>query len=597
MSQPTALELALNAPRAYHDYRLKSYIDDPKELFVEARIIERIPHPKLTKFLAYATNLAQEIEIVFFKTTPFHEKLFHPGATLYLAGRAQRFGRWQLTQPKRIANYKVGRIYAEYKTSMRGDHYEALKERILTRKNLLAEGLPEDVVEALLTIHYPDEAFYKEFRRRGEFWGKYLEALKFAEAFGYLRKLSKKRVRRKAKASCKKSLQPFLDHLPFTLTDDQLKALADIAADLASNVAAKRVVVGDVGSGKSVVMFGAAWLAHPRRSILMAPTTILATQLFEEAKRLLPPDVKVGLVVSGRSYTKEELERYHLLVGTHALLYQDLPDACLVMVDEQHRFGTEQRERLKKLVESKEGAPHFLQFSATPIPRTKAMIDSALVDFSFIRQTPFKKNITTEVIGKDDFKRLLAHIKAETDAGRQVLIVYPLVEESEAYGYKSLEEAAAFWQKHFDGVYVTHGKDKDKDEVLKEFCERGKILLATTVVEVGISLPKLSTIVVVGAENLGLATLHQLRGRVSRTGLEGYCYLYTHDPANERLQAFARTSSGFEIAELDLKFRKSGDILQGKEQSGKAFRWLSMAEDAKILERVKQRLAELAGAQ
>jgi ATP-dependent DNA helicase RecG len=318
----------------------------------------------------------------------------------------------------------------------------------------------------------------------------------------------------------------------------------------------------------------------------MAPTTILARQLYEEAKKLLPKEIEVALVTNKEK--PQNLGRYHLLVGTHALLYQKLPEACLVMVDEQHRFGTEQRERLKKLVQKREGAPHFLQFSATPIPRTKALMDSALVDFSFIKQTPFQKDITTKVISKEDFGALLEHIRAQIAKGHQVLIVYPLVQECEAYGYKSLEEAASFWERNFEGVYVTHGKDSQKDKVLQEFRDHGNILLATTVVEVGISLPRLTTVVIVGAENMGLATLHQLRGRVSRTGLKGYCFLYTNDKSNKRLQEFAKVTSGFDIAELDLKFRKSGDILEGKEQSGKAFKWLSLAEDARIIERVKR---------
>ncbi len=175
-----------------------------------------------------------------------------------------------------------------------------------------------------------------------------------------------------------------------------------------------------------------------------------------------------------------------------------------------------------------------------------------------------------------------------------MLVVYPLVEESEQYEYKSLAEAESFWRRYFDGVYVTHGKDSQKDEVLKEFRDHGKILLATTVIEVGISLPRLTTIVVVGAENMGLATLHQLRGRVSRTGLKGYCFLYTNDPNNKRLLEFAKIKSGFEVAELDLKYRKSGDIVTGKEQSGKAFKWIEMAEDKEIVERAKARLDSLA---
>jgi len=296
-------------------------------------------------------------------------------------------------------------------------------------------------------------------------------------------------------------------------------------------------------------------------------------------------------VTQGRE--EGDLESAHFIIGTHALLYRDLPAAPLVMVDEQHRFGTEQRKRLERLVAGEMGdaKPHYLQFSATPIPRTQAMIDSALVDVTLIEGTPFKKEIATAVVGKSDFPALLEHIEKETSEGRQVLVVYPLVESSEHIGYRSLEESEAFWRKRFGGVYVTHGKDREKDAVLKEFADKGKILLATTVIEVGISLPRLSTIVIVGAERMGLATLHQLRGRVSRTGLKGYCFLFTHRPESERLAAFARTDNGFEIARLDLKFRASGDMLSGRVQSGKTFRWLDMAEDEEIVKEAKRKAA------
>jgi len=166
-------------------------------------------------------------------------------------------------------------------------------------------------------------------------------------------------------------------------------------------------------------------------------------------------------------------------------------------------------------------------------------------------------------------------------------MIYPLVEQSDALAYQSIEEAKGFWQKRFDDVYVTHGKDKNKEEVLQTFREKGKILLATTVVEVGISLPRLTTIVIVGAERLGLSTLHQLRGRVSRNGLKGHCYLYSNNLKNPRLDAFVKTTNGFDIAALDLKFRKSGDLLVGKTQSGDKFRWIDIGEDERIVQKVK----------
>jgi ATP-dependent DNA helicase RecG len=232
-----------------------------------------------------------------------------------------------------------------------------------------------------------------------------------------------------------------------------------------------------------------------------------------------------------------------------------------------------------------------LQFSATPIPRTQAMMDTAHIDVSLIQQTPFTKNITTKIIHKGDFASLLGHIRGEIAQNHQVLLVYPLVEQSEMINYQSIDEARGYWEKHFDHVYVTHGGDKDKEQVLQEFRDNGSILIATTVVEVGISLPCLTTVVMVGAERLGLATLHQLRGRVSRTGLQGYCYLYTNTTGkNERLEAFSTCVSGFEIAALDLRFRNSGDLLEGSIQSGKKLTWVDMGTDEEIVKDVIRKL-------
>jgi len=194
------------------------------------------------------------------------------------------------------------------------------------------------------------------------------------------------------------------------------------------------------------------------------------------------------------------------------------------------------------------------------------------------------------VIHYSDFKVLIIHIKQEIQKNNQVLIVYPLVQQSEVIDYQSIEEARGYWEKNFEDVYVTHGKDKEKEQVLLDFRENGKILIATTVVEVGISLPRLTTVIIVGAERLGLSTLHQLRGRVSRTGLKGYCYLYTNQNSSDRLDKFVETKSGFDIANLDLKYRKSGDLLKGSSQSGNQFKWVDLAEDEDIVRRVRYEL-------
>jgi ATP-dependent DNA helicase RecG len=219
------------------------------------------------------------------------------------------------------------------------------------------------------------------------------------------------------------------------------------------------------------------------------------------------------------------------------------------------------------------------------------MIESAHIDVSLITSTPFTKDIDSKVIHKSDFKELIEHIKVEISKENQVLIVYPLVEKSEFLEYQSIEEARSYWEKNFDDVYVTHGKDKEKEQVLVDFRDKGKLLISTTVVEVGISLPRLTTVVMVGAERLGLSTLHQLRGRVSRTGLKGYCYLYTNQNSSRRLDEFVNTTSGFDIANLDLKFRKSGDLLKGTNQSGNQFRWFDFADDLSVVQEVKESLA------
>jgi ATP-dependent DNA helicase RecG len=214
-----------------------------------------------------------------------------------------------------------------------------------------------------------------------------------------------------------------------------------------------------------------------------------------------------------------------------------------------------------------------------------------MVDVSLIEETPFKKSIETSIITREDFASLISHIQREINQNHQVLIIYPLVESNQKVPYFSIDEARDFWEGKFEGVYVTHGKDKNKDTILQNFRDNGKILLATTVVEVGISLPRLTTIVIVGAERLGLASLHQLRGRVGRNGLRSWCYLYTNlNSPPKRLIEFCKTTNGFDIAKLDLKYRDSGDILDGTIQSGQKFRWLNLAEDEEIIKEAKERV-------
>ncbi|MDX1295917.1 MAG: ATP-dependent DNA helicase RecG [Sulfurimonadaceae bacterium] len=572
--------LAVLAPAAFEDRRLQPTLQPHMNQTVDATVEAVSRTPQTLKVTLFVHNFGHKIDAVLFRPKPYMARQFVIGERNYYYGRIEcGGGRCQMPHPQKVT--EVGGLIPKYKTELRTDVMARLVKRHLNEAALLAEGLPSWVVTMLLQVHFPQQ---QPLVRPGSGYSEdAMRALKFAELYDYMRRLQGKRRYFDAKMQLNGSWQPWASSLPFTLTQEQQSAISDIATDFSKPVAARRMIVGDVGAGKTMVIMAAAMMARPNRSILMAPTTILANQLFEEAQKFLQ-GFKIALVTN--TSKKEPLEGYDFIIGTHALLYRDLPDAALVMVDEQHRFGTAQRALLEQLVSEGEKRPHYLQFSATPIPRTQAMIDAAHIDVSLITQTPYKKDITTTVIRKEDFPGLLEHIKEELAHERQVLIVYPLVEQSESFGYQSIDEARSYWERNFEKVFVTHGKDKAKEEVLVRFREEGNILLATTVVEVGISLPRLSTVVIVGAERLGLSTLHQLRGRVSRTGLKGYCYLFTHQKTTERIDAFATTDNGFDIAALDLKFRQSGDLLTGKNQSGKKFMWVDMAEDEAIVKEV-----------
>ena len=583
----TLLDLALILPSRYEDTRLSERIEVGKTGTFEAEVVEAEQRPGQFRVRFFLPGFSQEMTGVFFRATPYHYRLFARGSRHIIQGKVIQYrSRLQISQPKAIK--EAGRIVPRYKAAVKESEIKALIETYVSERRLYAEGLQSPEVETLLALHFPQRS--SRSIHSTDYDEETVAVLKFVEAYNHLRKLRKKRRNYPALEALDGDPAPFIRSLPFSLTGDQRKAIEELRRDLSqSERAARRMIIGDVGSGKTMVILAAAVIAGRRKSILMAPTSLLARQIYDEACRHLPAQIKTALVVQGGS--EGEYRKADFVVGTHALLYlEDLSRASLVMVDEQHRFGTRQRALLEALVSKGERRPHYLQFSATPIPRSQAMMESELVDVTLIQEIPFEKKIHSRVVGREDFKELLARIESELERGHQALIVYPLVEGSSEIPYQSLDEARGFWEKRYEGVYVTHGKDKEKEKVLEEFRDRGRILLATTVIEVGISLPRLTTIVIVGAERLGLATLHQLRGRVGRNGLESWCYLYSNHPDNERLRRFCETTSGFDIARLDLAYRDSGDIVDGTIQSGQKFRWLDLAEDEEVIRRAKERI-------
>lgn len=577
------LDLALLLPSSYRSTHLSSSIELGIVSTFEAKV-NSVSYINGRLYLTfYLPKFNRTISSTIFRVTPYHHKLYTIGSSHYIQGKVDKYrGDIQMNQP--LSLNKIGEIIPKYSiTSISQSSMNSLVFNYITEKNLYAEGLNRDEVSTILSLHFP-----KKMEDIEEY---NIDVLKFIEAFNYIKKLKGKKKESPALSILNGSLTLFIKNLPFKLTSEQKRVIEEIRVDFSSNKkATKRMVIGDVGSGKTIIILASAVMAYPQKSILMAPTSLLAIQIYEEAVKFLPKEMKIALVMQGKKSNGDYLES-DFIIGTHAILFKEnMPEVPLIMVDEQHRFGTKQRALLEAMVAKNEKKPHFLQFSATPIPRTQAMIQSELINVSLVTTTPFKKDITSRVIGREDFYKLLEDIKSEISKNHQVLIVYPLVEESIAIPYQSLEEGRDFWEKRFEKVYVTHGKDKNKEEVLTKFRESGNILLATTVVEVGISLPRLTLIVIVGAERLGLATLHQLRGRVGRLGLKSWCYLFSNDKKNSRLNAFTETQSGFEIARLDLKFRNSGDIVDGTVQSGIQFKFLDLAEDEDIVARAKSRV-------
>ena len=604
------LDLVLKLPKSFEDTSLAAAPKDG-HVSVAVEIKSAYRQGGMLHAVCWCEAWEQNVKIVIFNAKPWHHGAFKVGKSVFVSGKcAYAYGSWQLTNPKIVT--KINEIIPKYKLSLRDDSFKNLIQRYVNLPNLLEAGLAPKEARFLLDLHRGDEksvamldALVRE--KAGE------EVLKFVEIYNYLKKLNAKKTRFKAPKINLFDISSWLKNLPFAPTTDQLNAIADLRADFSGEDAVRRVVMGDVGSGKTLVMLAAALSVYPGPALIMAPTSILAEQIYAEAARLLPDFMRALLVKSG---DKPKFDGVNLIIGTHVLLYQSLPAAPLVMIDEQHRFGSNQREKINALASGglgrdpqhdeadgkfeedeqsnlteispqnrqtktvDETRAHVVQFSATPIPRTLSMIQSSFAEFSFLRQMPFEKRIHTQILQSADFGELLAHIKAQIAKGKQVAVIYPLVEGSESSNYQGLEDAQGFWRANFANVYVTHGKDKEKEQVLREFRERGDVLLSTTVVEVGISLPRLSTIVIVGAERLGLASLHQLRGRVGRNGGSGFCFLFTKlkNPPS-RLMEFCETLDGFKIAEIDLKNRQSGDILNGAFQHGATFKYYDYEEE------------------
>lgn len=391
-----------------------------------------------------------------------------------------------------------------------------------------------------------------------------------------------------------------IENLPFKLTDDQIKAVKDIYEDLTGTKRMNRLLQGDVGSGKTIVSFIALYINYlgGYQGALMAPTEILARQHYENILKILP-DLKVGLLtgklkVKGKReiYAKIANNELDIVIGTHALISDDVKysNLGLVITDEQHRFGVNQRSNLK----NKGLMPDVLYMSATPIPRTYAITLFGDMDISYIKNKPMgRKEVITYLKNEQEIKEVLSLMLEELKKGHQIYVIAPLIEESDKIDLKNVEDLKEKMERAFGKVCnidIMHGKlsNKAKEEVMNRFKENEvQILISTTVIEVGVDVPNATVMVVFDSYRFGLSALHQLRGRVGRSDLQSYFVLISNYEA-ERLNVLTKTNDGFKVSEEDFKMRGSGDLFGIKQSGDMNFKIADLKKDYKILLKAKE---------
>ena len=529
-----------------------------------------IPHPELELVSEYKKKLQTKMQPVY----PSTEKLTNSGVS-----------------NKLMRGYLQNLLQQTYDSIQ-----ESLSQEIIDDFGLMSKR------DALLNVHFPKS---QEHLAKAQF------RLKFEELFFIQLQLIRKKLINKTKIKgfvfeqVAEQFNTFYhQNLPFELTNAQKRVLKEIRKDVASGAQMNRLLQGDVGSGKTIVALLTMLMAidNGYQATIMAPTEILANQHYTAVSELLKNmNVTVSLL-TGSTKTKkrriihESLEdgSLHILVGTHALLEDKVQfkNLGIAIIDEQHRFGVKQR---SKLWLKNDIPPHILVMTATPIPRTLAMSVYGDLDISVIDELPpGRKEVKT--VHRYDSNRLsvFKFLKDEIAKGRQVYIVYPLIQESEAMDYKDLMDGYESISREFPSpnyqISIVHGKMKaaDKDYEMQRFVNREtQIMVATTVIEVGVNVPNASVMVIESAERFGLSQLHQLRGRVGRGADQSYCILLSSyklsEEAKTRLQTMVETSDGFKIAEVDLKLRGPGNLM-GTQQSGVLnLKIADVVKDSKIL--------------
>lgn len=602
-------------PNRYIDRTRYYKINELQNSNSEVQIVGRVIHIKTVeqkrgkRLVATFVDDTGEMELVWFQGQKWIRESLKLNAVYVIFGKVTSFnGLFNMAHPEM-------ELLADHEKSLRSamqsvyPSTEKLTQKGITNKTvnrlmqqlfietqaLFKEPLPANLIDELKLIPKNVALFNIHFPKSQELLAKAQFRLKFEELFFIQLQLITKNLIRKHKIkghpfdSVGAYFTTFYNHhLPFDLTNAQKKVLKEIRNDLGSNAQMNRLLQGDVGSGKTIVALMTMLLALDNgfQACLMAPTEILANQHFlgiRELAKDLNLNIKIltgSTKTADRKIIHEELENgsLHIIIGTHALLEDKVKfhNLGLAIIDEQHRFGVEQRSKLWK---KNTIPPHVLVMTATPIPRTLAMSLYGDLDISVIDELPpGRKPIQT--VHRYDSNRLKVwkFLKDEIAKGRQIYIVYPLIQESEKMDYKDLMDGYEGISRDFPlpqySVSIVHGQMKpaEKDAEMERFASgKTNIMVATTVIEVGVNVPNASVMIIESAERFGLSQLHQLRGRVGRGAEQSYCILMTgHKLSNDskiRIETMCRTNDGFEISEVDLKLRGPGDIM-GTQQSG-----------------------------
>ena len=587
-----------HVPNHYLDYSLvttinKLHPDETATIHAKVISIKNIFSKRgLRMQIGSVEDATGKITVVWFNQ-PFLIKTLYPERAVSLSGKVGWFSRklcltspdYELLGEIEKPTVHTGRLVPVYPETS-GLSSKWMRTLMLGAFNYpdlnIDEFLPEEVLrrtvllsmrEAIEKVHFPKNLKDAEIGRERLAFNELL----MLELTSLHRKINwkKNKVVNKIKIN-HVSINQFIDTLPFKLTDSQVVAIREILADLEKDYPMNRLLEGDVGSGKTVVATTAAFAAFLNgcQTIIMAPTQILANQHYETFKKLLTPyNVRISLITS--DLKKSDLGRNDVFIGTHALIHSKInfDKVGLVVIDEQHRFGVEQRKHLVK----KSGTPHTLTMTATPIPRTIALTSYGDLDLSVLTDMPKgRQKVTTWFVPETKREKAYEWIKSQTTKHKsQTFIVCPLIEDSAFETMADIKSVTSEFLK-LKSIFknqklgLLHGRLKptEKNKILGDF-RNGKtdILVTTPVVEVGLDIPNASVMVIEAAERFGLAQLHQLRGRVGRGKEKSYCLLFSNIKYSKRLSAMEKMHSGFELAELDLKIRGPGEIF-GTAQSG-----------------------------